>query len=396
LKLLKKFKLDRSFIICLFFLIIDIIQLSGQGTTYFTGGDICKHGEWQMVFNDEFDGTQIDLSKWFLYYPYTSDGSDQCEFCRVHSDNSNQIFLDSNVQISNGTLKLIAKRQHATWYNAVREYTSGMIYSKNVFMYGRFECRCKIPYGMGFWPAFWMFGGTGTEIDVLEFGGQSPNHHHIGIAKWDKQIKIAHEDYSYDGINYSLDFHIFTVEWEPFVIKFYVDNQLKYQINRFYTISGAKVDWCCVSPDLYIINPAFPSGSSNFINITAGLGVGHNDSPFTDAPNSNTILPNQFEIDYIRAYKRNPIFDSINQCTISAYPTPTISTLTIDLKEIDPLIVEKCELIYEDGKLIQTLFPTESIIEINMAGMISGEYLVLIITKNNPWPIVARTIILHN
>jgi beta-glucanase (GH16 family) len=167
-----------------------------QDAVYFQGGDICRQSGWELVFSDEFDGAELDHSKWSTYFPYTSDGRDQCEYCRVSDDRSNQIYLDSNVVVSNGTCKLIAKRQTATWFGKTRDYTSGMIYSTNDhrYMYGKFESRCKIPYGMGFWPAFWMFGGTGTEIDVLEFGGQRPYHHHMAIAKWDKQTKVAGED----------------------------------------------------------------------------------------------------------------------------------------------------------------------------------------------------------
>src|ERR1035437_9776703 len=153
-------------------------------STNFTGGNICSNKNLILVFDDEFDGDSLDASKWITWFPYTATGNDSCEFCRTHG-NEGEIYLDSNVVVSNGTLKLIAKRQTTTWYTATRDYTSGMIESREGWMYGLFETRCKIPYGMGFWPAFWLFGGNGTEIDDFEIGGQSPSYPHIACGVWD-------------------------------------------------------------------------------------------------------------------------------------------------------------------------------------------------------------------
>src|SRR5688500_14175254 len=119
-------------------------------STFFTGGNICSDGGWILKFSDEFNGDSLDRTKWINYFPYTETGNDQCEFCRTHGDEG-QIFTDTNLSLSEGTLKLIARKQQATWFSATRNYTSAIIHSKYDFrfMYGKFEIRCKLPYGKG-------------------------------------------------------------------------------------------------------------------------------------------------------------------------------------------------------------------------------------------------------
>ena len=61
----------------------------------------CLTGDWTLVFEDEFDGTQIDNSKWYTYFGY----GDRC-----HGDEP-QVYLDNNVSLNNGILTLLFKEQ---------------------------------------------------------------------------------------------------------------------------------------------------------------------------------------------------------------------------------------------------------------------------------------------
>jgi len=115
--------------ICKFLLVfLCCFDLSAQEKVNLDGGNICP-SEWKLVFSDEFSGSSLDLSKWYTYYPYTPDHSDQCDFCRTHG-NEGQIYRNDNIVVGNGTLKLIAKAQASTWFSSSRNYTSGMIHSK--------------------------------------------------------------------------------------------------------------------------------------------------------------------------------------------------------------------------------------------------------------------------
>jgi beta-glucanase (GH16 family) len=318
-----------------FFLIIFLFfdLLSKAQSTFFTGGNICNNSEWSLVFNDEFDGDSLDRIKWINYLPDTPDGSDQSEFCRTHGDEG-QIFTDTNLEVSNGTLKLIARKQTATWYTATREHTSGLIHSVIRFMYGHFEARCKLPTGKGLMSAFWMFGGTGdgigTEIDAFEIDGKEPNHHGMGVIKWHETEFFARHDCAVDYNYLADDFHIYTVDWDPFFVTFYVDEKEVFLVSRFYTLNGNQVTWCCVEPGVYTRLPAFPSSSHDFVDINLSLGVGANE----DAPNETTLFPAYMEIDYVRLYQHDASSGNISDCVVLLYPNPTQKWMTIRKKNM--------------------------------------------------------------
>lgn len=121
---------------------------------------------WTMIFNDEFDSTSLDLSKWATA---RSDGGRDC------SDAESWYVDDPAYHIvSNGTLKLVAKKvQSQPGY----PYSTGAISAHNSFnqIYGYWEGRMKIPKGQGFWPAFWLMPKSSNnswlwppEIDIFE------------------------------------------------------------------------------------------------------------------------------------------------------------------------------------------------------------------------------------
>ena len=61
------------------------------------------------------------------------------------------------------------------------DYQSGLIYSKEKFRYGHFEIRFKTDAASGHWPAFWLFGGDGQEIDIFEMGAGKLNEVHVDV-----------------------------------------------------------------------------------------------------------------------------------------------------------------------------------------------------------------------
>jgi beta-glucanase (GH16 family) len=287
-------------IIPLLFAIGIALPVFGQRDTIFTGGNICPSGDWQLVFADEFDGNQLDRTKWYTWFPYTNDGSDQCEFCRT-SGEGGQVYLDSNVVVDKGSLKLIARRQDAQWYSLNRPYSSGMIHSQQRFGMGRYEIRCKLPFGMGFWPAYWMFGNKGAEIDVFEIGCQKPRRHHMGIISW-KNHKTF-DKRKWGRTDFSKDFHIFTMEWDPNFVRFRVDGKEIWRVSLMKPKCGKVMRSCNPRKDKYFLQPAFPS-DGEILSIIANLAIGTAKTPFTKAPTTSTVFPNQVEIDWIRVYKR--------------------------------------------------------------------------------------------
>ncbi len=135
---------------------------------------ICRPHGWNLVFEDHFDKKVLNTDAWYRYFPYGSNASDSCRFCRTHAvaaDGEGQVYLDHNVAVSEGVLRLRLTAVDTSWFDFDRRYTSGMVHSKAAYTnFARFAIRCRVPLTKGVWPAFWMFGGS-TELDVFEYYG---------------------------------------------------------------------------------------------------------------------------------------------------------------------------------------------------------------------------------
>jgi len=256
--------------------------------------------DWTLIFNDEFDGNSLDNLNWLTWFPYTDDGSDKCTFCRTHG-NEGQIFLDENAVVSNGSLKLIARREPCEWMGEKRSYSSAMIHSRKEFGMGKYEVRCRIPSGMGFWTSFWMFGRKATEIDVFEIGTQKPRHHHMAIHSWSTKTDL---EKGYNGrTNLADDYHIYTMVWDNNFVWIAVDGKEVWRVSKYVDKRGKIPKKYPGKPGTYRLNPTFPP-EGEMLSVIAGLAVGTSNTPFTKSPDANTIFPNQMEIDWIRIYEK--------------------------------------------------------------------------------------------
>ncbi|MHC5085795.1 MAG: glycoside hydrolase family 16 protein, partial [Planctomycetota bacterium] len=120
---------------------------------------------------------------------------------------------------------------------------------KQDFKYGRIEASIKLPRGDGMWPAFWMMSSDdvyGTcaasgEIDIMEakntpmeirgnlhFGGEYPDNAKTGSSAYA------------DGSDFSQDYHLYSIEWDPKEIRWYCDNNLYKSTDVWWT--GSKED----------------------------------------------------------------------------------------------------------------------------------------------------------
>ncbi|HKK43188.1 MAG TPA: family 16 glycosylhydrolase [Bacteroidales bacterium] len=147
-----------------------------------------SYDDWVLVFEDEFNGTSLDTSIWRNDYPWG-----RSLYC---ADEATYYTDGDNMDISNGELTLTADEEtifglildgesadydlvcdgeyegeNGRWF----DYTSGMIFSKQKFLHGKFEIRCQIPPIELLWPAFWLYGECGQEIDVFEFMSDDPD-----------------------------------------------------------------------------------------------------------------------------------------------------------------------------------------------------------------------------
>lgn len=243
---------------------------------------------WTLTWSDEFDqpdGSTPDPTKW----GYDVGGGGW-------GNNELQTYTNraKNAQIKRGKLVITAARENYTGADGIpRRYTSARLLSKAKFsqQYGRIEALIKIPHGQGIWPAFWMLGDNigkvgwpkCGEIDIMENIGKEPaivhgTIHGPGYSGADG-IGAPH---SLSSGRFADSFHVFAVEWEEQVMRFYVDGQL------YNTITPAKIPagntWVYDHPFFLILNVA----------------VGGN---WPGDPDRTTRFPQTMQVEYVRVYK---------------------------------------------------------------------------------------------
>ncbi len=185
--------------------------------------------------------------------------------------------------------------------------TSGRITTQNKhdFTYGRFEARAKVPAGKGFLPAFWLMatdeGLYGQwpkcgEIDIMEVMGQDTgkSYHtiHYGYSagtghKENQGSKVL------GGNSFSDEYHVFTVDWDPGKITWYVDGTEVYSTDDWYTGTD---------DDNQITYPA--PFDQNFY-IILNLAVGGSWVGYPDAADKEAMNGKAYEIDYVKVYQKS-------------------------------------------------------------------------------------------
>ena len=274
----------------------------------------CAEDKWSLEFEENFDGSKLNDSIW-KNREY-SQGSMSNEGVEVYC-------TPDNITVENGICKIFAKtemieRKAVNWkpdtlkladgLPNLRTYyhTAAWIETKKNYKYGKFEIRCKIPKEKGFWPAFWMYGqknDVNNEIDVFEFWNPT---NMVGKYNAKKLSKIHHmtvhynkkmSGQSYQGPDFSKEFHTFSVVWDSTKIEWFVDGELKRSSTYYQTKRGKNID-CKDLKDgkTYYINPVFPKDE---MSIIANLAIQTGEN----APDTDTFSTS-FEIDYIKYYKK--------------------------------------------------------------------------------------------
>lgn len=263
-----------------------LISYSSAGST----PSLSDPAVWSLTWGDEFDGpsgSTVDSTKWSFDIGGGGWGNKELE---TYTNRT------ANAELQHGVLVIRALKETFTGPDKItRNYTSARLLTRNRFTqtYGRFEARIKVPYGQGIWPAFWMLGNdidtagwpNCGEIDIMENIGREPSIVH-GTLHGPGYSAANGVTASYalpSSRKFSDDYHTFAIEWEPNVIRFYVDGIL-YKTRTPEDLPTGKA-WVYNHPFFLILNVA----------------VGGN---WPGTPDATTVFPQQMLVDYVRVYQR--------------------------------------------------------------------------------------------
>jgi len=228
-------------------------------------------GNWQSIFADEFDGSEINRG-----YALNIWGAS-------HASWGAASVRESHASIANGILTLTATRSGGSFISG--QLHSGVDPENGVrsplmsFKFGYIEARLDVPEGKGLWPAFWMlpvpnpnFHDDDGEIDIVDNGAGDPTSLSAGV--------ITNHNRFHDDRMASLSggYHSVGVDWQSDHITWFVDG------NAIATVTDkAKI----------------PQVAEYFI-----LGLQVNDGHWGPVPDSTTPFPANLNVDYVRVWQK--------------------------------------------------------------------------------------------
>lgn len=281
-----------------------------------------------LVLDEGWDS--IDNSLWYRYWSTYGD-----------SNNCQDYLRPRNVQASDGTLKIITKREKYEGPQGERDFTSGFIStsrrgpagtpqpdSETYFpREGYFEMRGKVTHAHGIWNGCWLrhrHGSSEAEVDILETlhaqgPGKTSQALHLNISG-DAEHNVLHEYTRVDDPQGTPDWHT----WGVLIHE--EDDDVRF---RFYTDGEESGTYLAKSPDFWHKHSEDKLWDFSLNTHTGGSWVGHPDdnlgySRYVDqclssgeAPNCDTTGINRsrisdrsknpgdevFEISYVRIWE---------------------------------------------------------------------------------------------
>ena len=268
-------------------MILPMAPVTADAASTSTATATTESDRWELIWSDEFEGDSLDLTKWAYE---TGSGH----------NNEAQYYTKDNVSVSDGTLKITAKKEAKNGY----EYTSGRLETitedgEALFStkYGKIEARIKLPAGTGLWPAFWMqpverVYGTwplSGEIDIMEARGRVLNEanaalHYGEVVPFNQHVSGKYKFASGTDIT---DYHVYAVEWRENEIIWSIDGVEYFSTSDWYTKKDGVV-------------AEYPAPFNQEFYIILNLAVG-GDYDKLQLP-EDSDLPATMEVDYVRVY----------------------------------------------------------------------------------------------
>lgn len=266
-------------------------------TGAFEPSDDC---EWQHIWGDEFNGTELDMDKWSYHPRYASAWNRfiaQGEECPVVN------------KIGDGAYTAYCIPTPEEFKPGEKQpMISGAIYSAGKFycLNGWIEARLKTTRHIGNFPAFWMMPTTSMtwplagEIDIFEtinnenkawqtihtaWANQNGDHN-LGKPDQPSPAKGTSEAVTVE------EWHVYALEWNQDALKWYVDGELVFTYENMH-----------YSDAIYTEFLAWPFSKPFYIICNQSVGNG------SWAAQPDTQFTYHTEFDYVRVYQKKGELD---------------------------------------------------------------------------------------
>ena len=299
-----------------------------------------KYEGYSLVWNDEFDGEELDKTKWSCQI-----GTGTSEGLTDWGNQELEYYTDDekNVRVEDGNLVITAikeeERVGGKMFTSARLRTmtdeGDVLFSTK---YGRVEARIKLPQGEGLWPAFWMLPvddsiynewASSGEIDIMEARGRLPDRIegtiHYG-QNWPNNVYKGQEFVMTADTDIT-DYHLYSLEWEPGILRWYIDNVCYHTSEQWFSKGpNGGTDYTWPAPfdvPFYIL-----------LNMAVGGTFDLESNPYA------TEYPAEMKVDYVRVYQKD-----------GGYATGSDAGI-VEADNKDKEGFEKYAASYEDGEFI--------------------------------------------
>ena len=199
-------------------------------------------GNWKLVWNDEFDGTELDRSKWDFRLSMMNKRHPAWTDRGVRLDGKSNVVFELleedgrpvSSQLQTGYNFMDEPVTPTTFGSDALQWNIGKLHrNKFTHLYGYYECRCRLQQRTdAWWSAFWMqspiIGAsldpaeTGAEFDIMEcFDPGKIVPHNSFAGGYGLDMTRVHCG-GLEGLDVD-SFHRFGMLWEPDRCTFYID-----------------------------------------------------------------------------------------------------------------------------------------------------------------------------
>lgn len=336
----------------------------------------CNNNDWVLVFEDEFNGTVLDLSTWWLR-PCCAGSLSGLE------DKTQEYNTLDNVVVENGMIKIFARQdtivRRAMSYLPdtvilldglpnLREYhfTSSNIWSKKEFEFGRVEARIKIPRGKGLRPAFWLYGGDirWNEIDIFEFFNENtqgvydptifPANMYVDWIRYYKRGSNSNVSVT-DSTLYPLDSSTYNS-----IVGNTINISCPYTINQGNQLSAVAASEIVLSPGFYVENGGVFSATID------------NNSSSRSTDSTNNLKKKTIEETEM----------NVSQTDVNIFPTVNQGFFNIEISR-DNSYTEVCVVVYDmlGNRILFQSLRGNNAYTVNLTNYPDGVYVVQITDK---------------